>query len=220
MDVKSPYMRENFDPISHYVQVLQAPLPPIFGDIEDQLKADDMYGINIGVTEGTILAFLVKAFRVRSILEIGTQYGYSAHWFLKNLPADGTLITLEKNPAHYLKAVANVTDKRCTLLCGDAQMILADELKDKSFDLIFIDANKKAYPEYLRYAREHVNMGGLIIGDNTFMKKSVFADAGDTGVDPKLTEAMRTFNREIFSDNQFTSCIVPTSEGMTIAYRN
>lgn len=212
-------MRTEINPIDNYVISLQGPLPAIFTQIEDQLKADGLFGINIGITEGKFLSFLVKAFGVRSILEIGTQYGYSTQWFLKNLPQDGSLTTIEKDETHYEKAKANVQDSRCHLLCGDAQVILHEQLKDKTFDLIFIDANKKAYPEYLKYAREHVSAKGLIVGDNTFMKGSVFENAKSTGVDPKLTEAMRVFNREIFSDSRFTSCIVPTAEGMTIAYK-
>lgn len=212
-------MRKDENPIDNYVLSLTGSLlPEAFTHIESELKKDDLFGINIGVTEGVLLAFLVKAFKVRSILEIGTQYGYSTQWFLKNLAQDGTLITLEKNPDHHAKAKTLVQDGRCTFHCGDAQVILKEQLQNKTFDLIFIDANKKAYPEYLRYAREHINTGGLIIGDNTFMTGSVFADAKTT-VDPKLTEAMRTFNREIFADARFTSCIVPTAEGMTIAYK-
>lgn len=211
-------MRADTNPIDTYLLSINAPLPSVFGQIEERLKKDDLWGINIGATEGMFLAFLVKAFRVRSILEIGTQYGYSTQWFLKNLPADGELVTLEKDPAHHETAKTHVQDTRCTLLCGDAQVLLKEKLQDRSFDLIFIDANKKAYPEYLSYAREHINSGGLIVGDNTFMMGSVFPGA-QTTVDPKLTEAMRTFNHEIFADSRFTSCIVPTAEGMTIAYK-
>lgn len=211
-------MRDKINPIDTYLLELTGPLDASFQEVERQLKRDDLFGINIGVTEGVILAFFVAAFQVKSVLEIGTQYGYSTKWFLKNLPQDGTLITLEKNEGHFRQASENLNDPRCTIMCGDAKSILSGQLAQKKFDLIFIDANKKAYPDYLRYAKDHVTSGGLIIGDNTFMKNSVFSDAGETKVDPQLTEAMRLFNREMFSDSRFVSCIFPTTEGLTVAY--
>lgn len=212
-------MRDKQRLIDEYIKELNGPPGPAFVEIERQLKQDGIYGINIGITEGTLLAFLVRAFKVKSILEVGTQYGYSTMWFLKNLPQDGKLVTLEKNQVHYEQARQNIKDPRCTLLCGDARILMAGTLEDQTFDLIFIDANKKAYPDYLSFAKDHVNPGGLIIGDNTFMKDSVFPGAIESKVDTALTKAMRTFNQEIFNDKRFESCIVPTGEGLTIGYR-
>lgn len=210
-------MRDKTNYVDNYLVELTGPVDPAMGRIEEQLKKDDLLGINIGVTEGVILSFLVKAFNVRSILEIGTQYGYSTLWLLKNLPSHGTLVSIEKDSKHFSQAQENIKDPRCTLMHGDAKTILIEELKTAKFDLIFIDANKKAYPEYLKYAKEHINEGGLIIGDNTFMLGSVFKETTASKVDKSLTEAMRLFNKEIFTDSRFTSCILPTGEGLTVA---
>jgi predicted O-methyltransferase YrrM len=211
------FMRDNTNSVDNYLVELTGPLDAAMGRVEEQLRKDDLFGINIGVTEGVILSFLVKAFKVRSILEIGTQYGYSTLWLLKNLPSQGTLVSIEKDPKHFSQSQENIKDPRCTLIHGDAKAILLENLKSSKFDLIFIDANKKAYPEYLKYAKEHINEGGLIIGDNTFMLNSVFKETTGSKVDKSLTEAMRLFNREIFSDSRFTSCILPTTEGLTVA---
>lgn len=212
------FMRDKVRSVDNYLLELAGPLEAGMERIEQQLKKDDLFGINIGVTEGVILAFLVKAFNVRSVLEIGTQYGYSTLWLLKNLPADGTLTSIEKDPQHFSQAKENIQDSRCTLMNGDAKTILLEDLKYAKFDMIFIDANKKAYPEYLKYAKEHLREGGLIVGDNTFMMNSVFKETTDSKVDKSLTEAMRLFNREIFADSRFTSCILPTNEGLTVAF--
>ena len=212
-------MRDKNNLIDEYLLQLHGPLEAPWKKVEEALINDDLLGINIGVTEGLILSFLVKALNVKSVLEIGTQYGYSTLWFLKNLPVDGQLISIEKNEIHYQKATEHIQDHRCTLLKGDAQTLLQTELKEHSFDLIFIDANKKAYPQYLKYAKEHVVEGGLIVGDNTFLMNTVFQSSDPRGVDPKLIDAMREFNRDLFSDRRFVSCIFPTSEGMSIGFK-
>lgn len=213
-------MREKNTSVDDYLLHLNGELAPQLKKVEQQLAEDDLLGINIGRTEGTILSFLVQAFNVRSILEIGTQYGYSTLWFLENLPENGRLVSIEKNEVHFNKASLNIQDKRCHLICGDAQKVLFEDLANDSFDLIFIDANKKAYPRYLHYAKDHVRSGGLIIGDNTFLMNSVFESAPVLPkIDTKLVEAMREFNRNLFSDPRFVSCILPTSEGLTIGYK-
>lgn len=212
-------MRDKHNVIDDYLLQLHGPLESQWTRVEEALKKDDLLGINIGVTEGLILSFFVKALNVKSVLEIGTQYGYSTLWFLKHLPPEGQLISIEKNEVHHQKATEHVQDPRCTLLKGDAQVLLETELKDHQFDLIFIDANKKAYPKYLKYAKEHVAEGGLIVGDNTFLMNSVFESSDVTTIDPKLVNAMREFNRDLFADTRFVSCILPTSEGMSIGFK-
>lgn len=212
-------MRDKNNVIDDYLLQLHGPLESQFTDVEEALKKDNLLGINIGLTEGLILAFFVKALNIKSVLEIGTQYGYSTLWFLKNLPQDGRLVSIEKNEVHHKKATEHVQDSRCTLLKGDAQVLLETDLRNHQFDLIFIDANKKAYPKYLQYAKEHVAEGGLIVGDNTFLMNSVFASSAMATVDPKLVSAMREFNRDLFADSRFVSCILPTSEGMSIGFK-
>lgn len=213
-------MRDKSSRIDEYLLQLHGPLDANWTRVEEALEKDDLLGINIGLTEGLFLSFLVKALKIKTVLEIGTQYGYSTLWFLKHLAQDGRIISIEKNEIHHKKAKEHVVDERCTLLLGDAQILLQTELNEHEFDLIFIDANKKAYPQYLAYAKEHVSKGGLIVGDNTFLMNSVFADSsGEQRIDPKLTKAMREFNKELFSDSRFVSCIVPTTEGMTIGLK-
>lgn len=212
-------MREKTTSVDNYLLELGGPLTPKLLDIQSQLEEDGLLGINIGVTEGTLLAFLTKAFHVQSVLEIGTQYGYSTTWFLQNLSPSATIVSIEKNEEHFFKAKNNINDSRCQLILGDAKKILSEQLQSSAFDLVFIDANKKSYPNYLNYAKEHVNVGGLIVGDNSFLMNSVFAEPTDSKVDASLIEAMRLFNRELFSDSRFVSCIIPTTEGLTVGYK-
>jgi predicted O-methyltransferase YrrM len=210
-------MRSPKDLIADYIQSLKGDLSPELKKIGEQLVQDKKWGINIGSAEGHILQFLIRSFRVKTILEIGTQYGYSTQWMLEALPVEGSICTLEKDEAHHAMAKSLVRDSRVTFMAGDAVDIL-QSLDGRKFDLIFIDANKKAYPVYLDWALKHVPSGGLIVGDNTFLFGQVYAEEPDPQKND-LRKAMHQFNQRLLSDPQFFSCLLPTSEGLTIAIK-
>jgi caffeoyl-CoA O-methyltransferase len=209
-------MRTSEDQIANYVQSLKGDLSPALQKIGDQLRKDKKWGINIGSVEGQILQFLIRSFNCKKILEVGTQYGYSTQWMLEALPSDGSILTLEKDEAHHATAKMLVQDSRVNFLLGDAVEML-QSLGNETFDLIFIDANKKAYPVYLEWALNHVKSGGMIIGDNTFLFGQVYAEEPADPQKRELRLAMRQFNEGLMQDPRFESCLIPTSEGLTIA---
>ncbi len=202
--------------ITDYVQSLLPPKSATLLRMEEILKKDEKWGINIGAVEGHLLQFLIRSFQIENVLEIGTQYGYSTQWMLEALPAHGSMVTLEKDPEHFKVATSLIADARCRFELGDARELLQKKQND-IFDLIFIDANKKAYPDYLAWAMEHVTSGGLIIGDNTFLFGQVFIGAQAEGSQRSLQSAMRQFNETLMKDPRFHACIIPTSEGLTVA---
>jgi len=212
-------MREAGDQIQKYVESLIPQKSSVRQKIADELVKDGKWGINIGSVEGAILQFLVRAFKVKKILEIGTQYGYSTQWMLEALPADGSIVTLEKDPAHHAKARSLVQDARVEFLLGDAVEVLPTVAARAPFDLVFIDANKKAYPEYLSWAEKFTKSGSLIVGDNTFLFGGVLQDTPPADGNAGLWRAMRDFNKNIFDNSQFVSCLIPTAEGLTVAMR-
>ncbi len=205
------------DLIAKYIQNLKGELSPSLKKIGEQLVKDGKWGINIGATEGHILQFLIRSFKIKNILEIGTQYGYSTQWMLEVLPTDGTICTLEKDESHHAMAKSFIDDTRVKFMVGDAVELLKS-LNDQKFDLIFIDANKKAYPEYLDWALDHVATGGMIIGDNTFLFGQVYAQEPDPKKED-MRKAMHSFNERLLRNPQFESCLLPTSEGLTIAIK-
>jgi predicted O-methyltransferase YrrM len=209
-------MRSSKDPINQYVESLTPPLSPTLLKIAGQLQIDQKWGINIGASEGRILQFFISSFQVKKILEIGTQYGYSTQWMLEALPSDGTLTTLEKDPLHYQMAQSFIQDPRCQFLLGDARQLLST-LESETYDLIFIDANKKAYPDYLEWSEKHLRVGGLIIGDNTFLSGKVFAEEQAGPQQVGMQNAMRLFNERLMKNSSMKACIIPTAEGLTVA---
>jgi predicted O-methyltransferase YrrM len=139
-------------------------------NIFNSLPAEKRY-IQITKEQGEVLAKIIEKERPRLILEIGTAVGFSTACMALNLSNSARIVSIEKNLDHYLLAQKNLAKlpniAQIDLLHGDALQILPNVLKKyKFFDLIFIDANKKAYTQYYQLCLPYLNNNGLIIADN------------------------------------------------------
>ena len=129
--------------------------------------------------QGKLLHLLARTQGARRILEIGTLGGYSTIWLARALPAGGQLMTLEVDPRHAEAARANIARAGLAgvveLRLGPALETLPQLIAEKSgpFDLIFIDADKGAIPEYFARALELSRHGTLIIVDNVVRNGAV-----------------------------------------------
>lgn len=172
--------------------------------------------ISIHPEDGRLLQFLIGLADVHSVVEIGTFGGYSAIWMANALPADGRLITIEKDESR-AAAVAPILAKhpKITLMQGDALDVL--KTLHGTYDMVFIDADKLGYLEYLDWAENHVRPGGLIIGDNSFLFDAVWDDGPVDRVRDTARRVMRTFNQRLADPARYDSIQLPTVEGMTIA---
>ena len=124
--------------------------------------------IQVSPTQGKFLYVLAAAMRAKRILEIGTLAGYSTIWMGRALPDDGSLVTLEVDPAHAEVArknlaAAGLTDK-VEILVGPALDTLPE--LEGPFDLVFVDADKVNSPEYVRLSLGLTKPGAVIIVDN------------------------------------------------------
>ncbi len=178
--------------------------------------------ISLSPQEGKFLQVLVKLSGVKKIVEIGTLGGYSALWMADALPADGNIITLEKDETRAAKAAGHFTQfdtgKKIDLRTGDALETLPN--LQGPFDMIFIDADKLNYMNYLNWAEKNIRKGGLIVGDNTFLFGAVYAAAPVDRVRKTAFDAMTAFNKRLGDDRLYTGILLPTPEGMTVAIKN
>jgi predicted O-methyltransferase YrrM len=160
--------------------------------------------LNIAPETGAFLAVLAKAAGARRILEIGTSNGYATLW-LANAVADvgGAVTTIELAHAKIEMARANFAraglDTRITLLEGDAGAMLA-RLFDVSFELLFLDAQRSAYPDWWPDIRRVLRPGGLLVVEN--------AD-----------DAMAGFLAAVRADRSFTTTRVPVGNGVFLAVK-
>jgi len=168
--------------------------------------AASLPSISVTPTQGKLLHLLARATGVRKILELGTLGGYSTIWLARALPAEGRLITLESEPKHADVARANIARAGLSdvveLRLGPALDTLPRLVAERCgpFDLIFIDADKPNYPNYLPWALKLSRKGTLIIADNIVRKGAVVDAASD---DP-LVQGVRRFN-ELLASEPFVS---------------
>ena len=177
--------------------------------------------IQVSPNEAMLLQLLAEMVGARRILEVGTLGGYSAIHFGRALPEGGELVSLEIDERHAEVARENVdraglADK-VEIRVGDARRLLARiaENGEGPFDVVFIDADKEGYPEYLEWALRLTRPGSLILGDNTIR--------GGTVLNPEDGSARATgeFNERIARDPRLSAILLPILreriDGLTIA---
>jgi predicted O-methyltransferase YrrM len=168
--------------------------------------------IDISPLQGKFLSLLAQIHGARRILEIGTLGGYSTIWLARALPADGKLITLELNPKHAEVARSNIARadlaNKVEVRQGPATESLA-RLCDEGagpFDLIFIDADKPGYPDYLAWSLKLSRPGSLIIGDNV-VRQGMVADAASPDVNVR---GVRAFIEMVAAEPGLSATVVQT----------
>jgi caffeoyl-CoA O-methyltransferase len=200
----------------------------LFGTSDEVLEAtlrDSRRGglpeINVSPNQGRLLRLFAEIAGARRILEIGTLGGYSAIHLARGLPEDGGLISLEIDEHHADVARKNVERAGLSdiveVRVGDANRLLSDLIENDEgpFDLVFIDADKEGYPDYLDVSLRLVRPGSLILGDNTIR--------GGTVLDPReeTARATREFNRRIAENPRLYGIVLPLIreriDGLTVA---
>ena len=177
-----------------------------------------------GHVQGRVLSMLSKMIRPKHILELGTFTGYSALCLAEGLAEDGRLITIEHNDEMEEAIRRNLTlsplGEKIHLVIGDAKETLRNfELRIKNFelgegfDLVFIDADKKEYCDYLDLVLPLMNEGGWILADNTLWDGHIIDPAYDKD---KQTVALRAFNDKVAKDERLEKVILPLRDGLTI----
>ena len=195
--------------IDDYIQSLFAPQDEALEAAVRESKRAGLPEINVSPNEGKLLRLLAEITGVRRILEIGTLGGFSAIHFGRALPEDGTLISLEIDEHHAEVARQNVERaglaERVEIRVGDARELLAElaERNEGPFDLIFIDADKEGYPEYLDWALRLARPGSLILGDNTIWGGAIIDPQDDS------TRAIHEFNDRLARDPRLSAIVLP-----------
>ena len=215
-------MSRQVTPSIDYIRKLYAPQDALLESI-DALLARLRIHINIGAEEGKLLQLLIGLHGARKIVEIGTLAGYSAIWMARALPEDGHLYTINKDPEHIAMAAhffeQSDVKKRITMLEGDAHDVLPKLNGKGPFDMVFIDADKISYNDYLEWTEAQVRPGGLIVADNTLLFGSMGLAEPPHEVAPATWHAMRLFNERLADPQKYFSLLIPTQEGLTVAVK-
>jgi predicted O-methyltransferase YrrM len=168
--------------------------------------------IDVSRLQGRFLDLMVRISGARRILELGTLGGYSTIWMARAAGDQGRVVTLEADPSHAAVARANfaaagVAD-RVDLRLGRAIDTLPALEREGAgpFDLIFIDADKAGYPDYLTWSLRLARVGAVIMGDNVVRDGRVI-DAGNA--DPNI-QGVRRFVDMVAAEPRLRATAIQT----------
>jgi predicted O-methyltransferase YrrM len=204
--------QEQWTAVDDYIESAVVPADPVL-DAAVQASADaGLPDISVSPAQGKLLHLLALGQGARRILEIGTLGGYSAIWLARALPSGGRLITLESDPVHAEVARANLANAG---LAGVSEvrtgraldtLPLLESAGDGPFDLVFVDADKPSYPDYLAWSVRLSRPGTLIIADNVVRDGDVIDAASKLpGV-----QGVRRFMEAMAAEPRVSATVVQT----------
>ena len=174
-------------------------------------KAAGLPQIDVSPLQGKFLEFLVRVSGARRVLEIGALGGYSTIWMARALPEGGRVVTLELEAHHADVARRNLEGAgvldRVEVIVGPALEtlpVLAGQ--SEIFDLIFIDADKESYPEYLGWAMKLSRPGTVIVADNVVREGRV----ADADCDDPRVKGVRRFAERMAAEPRLSSTVLQT----------
>jgi predicted O-methyltransferase YrrM len=210
--------------VDDYITDLFVPFDPTMQETLATSEAAGLPSISVAPSEGKLLMLLAQLCGARTILEIGTLGGYSTIWLARGMASGGSLITLEASAKHAEIARLNIARAGLTNMVevrvGPASQTLPKLAAEGRgpFDLIFIDADKEGYPEYLAWALKLARPGTLIIADNVIREGKILDPADN---DPRVQGARR-FNQLLADEPRVKATVIQTvggkgHDGMAIA---
>lgn len=171
-----------------------------------------------GQLQGRLLKMLTAMIRPQRILELGTFSGYSSLSMAEALVGDATIDTVEADDEledfireAFAMAPPEIS-RRITLHIGPALSVI-DSFDPETFDMAFIDASKREYPDYYRKTLPLIRHGGFIIADNTLWDGHVTDPA--YARDPQ-TRGVREFNSIVADDPAVEKVIIPLRDGLSL----
>jgi predicted O-methyltransferase YrrM len=182
-------------------------------------RAADLGCVPVGTGAGAALTFLAASIAARSVVEIGTGAGVSGLHLFAGMAPDGILTSIDveaenQRAAKQAFSQAGIAPARARLINGRALEVLP-RLTDAAYDMVFVDAAKQEYPQYLAEALRLLRPGGILAVDNALWHDRV---ADPTQRDPE-TVAVREAGRLVRDDENLTAVLLPLGDGLLAAVK-
>lgn len=199
-----------------YVEACSTPPSSLLQEIQREAELTKVHPRMVsGHMQGELLTLLTHMIQPRHALELGTYVGYATICIATALPPEGRLTTLEMNDELEPTIRANLQRARVAdrveLQIGDATKLIP-ELPIEEMQLLYLDANKAAYPEYYRLLVPRMGAGSYMIADNTLWNGKLL----DTTQQDPQTAGIRLFNKLIAEDTSLQKVLLPLRDGLTI----
>ncbi|MEP5613906.1 MAG: O-methyltransferase [Cyclobacteriaceae bacterium] len=167
-----------------------------------------------GHLQGRVLSLISHMIRPKNVLEIGTYTGYATLCLAEGMKEEGRLITLDNNEELSVRTRAYFSASKYAdqieMKVGNAVDLIPT--LDLSWDLVFIDADKENYGRYFDLVIDQTNSGGFIIADNVLWSGKII----DETKNDKYTQALRSFNKNVHTDNRVQNVLFPIRDGLMI----
>jgi len=207
------------DRIYNYLAAVSINEPELLAQLRQETAEIDYSEMQISPEQGQFMSLLIKLMVATRAIEIGTFTGYSSICIASAMPENGNLICCDISPqwtdiAKKYWALAGL-EKKIDLHTRPAEQtlqILLDEGNEKSFDFIFIDADKQNYITYYEMALRLLRQGGMIAVDNTLWSGAV----ADPDNNEATTIAIRHFNEMLKGDDRVYQSLLTIGDGLTL----
>lgn len=207
--------------ISAYIESLSGGNEGFLGELEEKCIAENIPIIRPSMQK--LLKVLIRGIRPASILEVGTAAGFSAILMASCAPSDCRITTIEKYEKRIPEARANFKraglDERIEFIEGDAADVLK-ELADegRGYDLIFMDAAKGQYLNFLEDVLRLLNTGGMLVSDNVLQDGDIIESRfAVTRRNRTIHSRMREYLYTLTHDERLETTILPVGDGVTIS---
>lgn len=215
-------MSDERSPVVNYISERFASEDTVLKSVLETQFAGGGPMMNIGPDQGKFLALLVKLMRPQNVLEVGSYYGYSAIWMARALRA------VEGSKLHCIE----VSEPQCKILTEHMKLAAVEDLVEihhgsgldvmnrfinegRQFEMVFIDADKANYSNYLDLSISLIPSGGLLLVDNCLWNGQVV----DSSYGDKQTQAIRDFNDRLAASGDFESVILTVQDGLAMAIK-
>jgi predicted O-methyltransferase YrrM len=180
-------------------------------------RAKEVGVVPIGPGGGATLRFLAAVTEARAAVEIGTGTGTSGLWMLRGMRPDGVLTSVDTEAEHQRMAKqtfheAGIAPQRVRLIPGAALDVLP-RLTDGHYDLVFCDADKLEYSDYLTEALRLLKPGGIVAFDNALWRDRV-ADPAQRDAE---TVAIRELGKTVRDHDRLLPLLLPVGDGLLVA---
>lgn len=203
--------------LEKYIQDSSADEPQLLKALSDETHRKVIQPRMItGHFQGRVLSMLSKIIQPTTILEIGTYTGYSALCLAEGLRAGGELHTIDVNEelCDMQRKYFDQSDFGPQIIqhTGDALKIIPT--LDMTFDLVFIDAEKKEYPKYFELVMQKTTSGSVILSDNVLWSGKVLEPINEKD---KATKVLLDYNQMLKQDPRIETVLLPIRDGLTLS---